>query len=180
MLCSLSANGTLAVVTESDRYVAELQVLDPTRYRTVFTWLLTQDQGTPDRSCLCAGQPPLRGWHRRRAGRPACLHRLLHGDRQHPPPPPQYTATAGSMGCGCSGCPAAGWLAVFDTYAALLDPATGAELARYDYEGSALQGISVQGSTVALLLSAHSGNTLALLDTDLASVGEIDAGRPPA
>src|SRR5699024_8905017 len=38
MLCSLSANGTLAVVTESDRYVAELQVLDPTRYRTVFTW----------------------------------------------------------------------------------------------------------------------------------------------
>ena len=30
---------------------------------------------------------------------------------------------------------------------------------------------------VALLLSAHSGNTLALLDTDLAPVGEIDAGQ---
>lgn len=176
MLCSLSANGTLAVVTESDRYVAELQVLDPTRYRTVFTWLLTQDQGTPIEVAFAPDNRRFAvGTVAARDGQLAStVYCMEIGSTTATA---RYTATAGSMVLRLQWLSGSRLLAVFDTYAALLDPATGAELARYDYEGSALQGISVQGSTVALLLSAHSGNTLALLDTDLAPVGEIDAGQ---
>ncbi|HJC55211.1 MAG TPA: hypothetical protein H9699_08125, partial [Candidatus Gemmiger stercoravium] len=47
LLCALSANGTVAVVTESDRYVAQLQVLDPTSFEPLYTWKMTQEDGIP-------------------------------------------------------------------------------------------------------------------------------------
>lgn len=176
LLCSLSANGTLAVVTESDRYVAELQVLDAIRYTPVFTWRLTQDQGTP---LDVAFAPDNRRFAvatvaAREGQLAASIYWMAVGSTSAAA---QYTATAGSMPLRLQWLSGSRLLAVFDTYAALLDPATGAELARYDYEGSTLQGLSVQGNTVALLLSAHSGNTLALLSTELTPVGTVDAGK---
>ena len=122
MLCSLSANGTLAVVTESDRYVAELQVLDPTRYRTVFTWLLTQDQGTPIEVAFAPDNRRFAvGTVAARDGQLAStVYCMEIGSTTATA---QYTATAGSMVLRLQWLSGSRLLAVFDTYAALLDPA---------------------------------------------------------
>ena len=47
MLCEMAQNGTLAVVTESDRYAAEVMVYDASFSGDPFTWKLTSTDGTP-------------------------------------------------------------------------------------------------------------------------------------
>ena len=56
MLCEMSQNGTLAVVTESDRYAAEVMVYDASFSGDPFTWKLTSTDGTPIALSSCA--PP--------------------------------------------------------------------------------------------------------------------------
>lgn len=48
MLCNMSPNGSVAVVTRSTRYAAELKIYDPT-LRFVFGWRPTEAEGTPIR-----------------------------------------------------------------------------------------------------------------------------------
>ena len=46
LLCAMSNNNTLAVVTESGRYAAQLQIFDPS-FRQTYSWEMTQNEGTP-------------------------------------------------------------------------------------------------------------------------------------
>ena len=55
MLCEMAQNGTLAVVTESDRYAAEVMVYDASFSGDPFTWKLTSTDGTPNCIVFCHG-----------------------------------------------------------------------------------------------------------------------------
>ena len=175
MLCAMSPNGTLGVVTESDRYAAELQVFSPTM-RSVYSWKMTQDQGTPlalsfasDNHRFAVGTVAARG------GQLACSLYLM--DTAHSETGPVYTADEGSLLLQLHWISTDRVLAVFDTYAVVVDAATGQQTARYDFGGATLQGASVNRRTTALLLSTHSGNELVILNGDLQTVGQGSAGQ---
>ena len=46
LLCAMSNNNSLAVVTESGRYAAQVQVFDPSLH-LLYSWEMTQSAGTP-------------------------------------------------------------------------------------------------------------------------------------
>ena len=66
-------------------------------------------------------------------------------------------------------------MAVFDTYIAVIDPRTAAEVARYDYGGAALQSVAPGRRQPALLLNVHGGNSLVTLSESLTVMSEIPA-----
>ena len=176
LLCALSANGTVAVVTESDRYVAQLQVLDPTSFEPLYTWKMTQEDGiplavafAPDNRRFAVGTVAARDGQ---LASSVCLTGISGQEE-----PLLYTAESGSMLVRLHWLSGSRLLAVFDTYLALLDGRTGAELARCDYGGAELLGVSVQDGTAALLLSTHNGSHLILLDSDLNQVADTEAGQ---
>ncbi len=176
LLCAVSANGTVAVVTGAERYVAELQLLDPAGYKTVYSWKMTQQEGTPVALAFAPNNRTIAvGTVTARQGRlaSAVYFSRLTGSEA----PLAYTADAGSMAVHLQWLAGDRLLAVFDTYAALLDPETGGELARYDFAGRELLGVSAAGRTLALLLQTHNGSRLALLDQTLAPLAETDAGQ---
>ena len=53
-------------------------------------------------------------------------------------------------------------LAVFDTYAAIINVSDGTESARYDYGGATLQSVSISGRSTALLLAVGAAVVVAL------------------
>lgn len=175
MLCAISPNGTLGVVTESDRYAAELQVFSPTM-RSIYSWKMTQDQGTPlalefatDNHRFAVGTVAARN------GRLACSIYLM--DTAKSETGPVYTADEGSLLLQLHWIATDKLLAVFDTYAVVLETGSAQQLARYDFGGANLQGASVNRRTTALLLSTHSGNELIVLNADLQVVGQGNAGQ---
>ena len=179
MLCAISSNGTLGVVTQAERYVAQLQLLDAATYEPLFTWKMTREDGTP---VALAFAPDNRrfavGTVAARDGRlvsKVSLSRIAGKDA-----PLTYTADAGSMILQLQWLPGGRLLAVLDTCAVLLDPDTGTELARYDFTGRELLGVSVSGHTAALLLGSHSGSSLVLLDAALTLLAEADAAQATA
>ena len=122
LLCALSANGTVAVVTESDRYVAQLQVLDPTSFEPLYTWKMTQEEGiplavafAPDNRRFAVGTVAARDGQ---LASSVCLTGISGQEE-----PLLYTAESGSMLVRLHWLSGSRLLAVFDTYAALLDPA---------------------------------------------------------
>lgn len=179
MLCAISSNGTLGVVTQAERYVAQLQLLDAATYEPLFTWKMTREDGTP---VALAFAPDNRrfavGTVAARDGRlvsKVSLSRIAGKDA-----PLTYTADAGSMILQLQWLPGGRLLAVLDTCAVLIDPDTGTELARYDFAGRELLGVSVSGRTAALLLGSHSGSSLVLLDAALTLLAEADAAQATA
>lgn len=174
MLCAMSQNGTLGVVTESDRYAAELQVFSPTM-RSMYSWKMTQDQGVPlalrfasDNHRFAVGTVAARD------GRVACS--IYFMDTAKSETGPVYAAEEGSLLVQLRWLSADRLLAVFDTYAAVLN-ADGQQVARYDFGGATLQGASVNRKTLALLLSTHGGNELIVLNADLQVAGQGNAGQ---
>lgn len=175
MLCAMSPNGTVGVVTESDRYAAELQVFSPTM-RSVYSWKMTQDQGIPLALGFASDNHRFAvGTVAARSGQLACSIYLMDTARSETGP--VYTADEGSLLLQLHWLSADRLLAVFDTYAVVLDAATGQQAARYDYGGANLQGASVDRRTTALLLSTHSGTELIVLNADMQVVGQGDAGQ---
>lgn len=175
MLCAMSQNGTLGVVTESDRYAAELQVFSPTM-RSIYSWKMTQDQGTPLVLSFAADNHRFAvGTVAARNGRMACSIFLM--DTAKSETGPVYTADDGSLLLQLHWISGDRVLAIFDTYAAVLDAATGQQTARYDFGGATLQGASVDRRTTALLLSTHSGTELVVLNDAMQVVGQGNAGQ---
>ena len=175
MLCAMSQNGSLGVVTESERYAAELQVFSPTM-RSTYSWKMTQDQGTPLAMSFASDNHRFAiGTVAARNGRMACTIYIM--DTAKSETGPAYTADEGSLLLQLHWLSIDRVLAVFDTYAAVLSSSDGTELARYDFGGASLQGASVNRRTTALLLSTHSGNELLVLNGDLQVVGQGDAGQ---
>lgn len=175
MLCAMSQNGSLGVVTESDRYAAELQVFSPTM-RSTYSWKMTQDQGTPLAMSFASDNRRFAvGTVAARNGQMACTVFMM--DTAKSETGPAYTADEGSLLLQLHWLSSDRVLAVFDTYAAVLSASDGTETARYDFGGVSLQGASVNRRTTALLLSTHSGNELLVLNGDLQAVGQGDAGQ---
>lgn len=175
MLCAMSQNGSLGVVTESDRYAAELQVFSPTM-RSTYSWKMTQDQGTPLAMSFASDNRRFAvGTVAARNGQMACTVFMM--DTAKSETGPAYTAEEGSLLLQLHWLSSDRVLAVFDTYAAVLSASDGTETARYDFGGVSLQGASVNRRTTALLLSTHSGNELLVLNGDLQVVGQGDAGQ---
>ena len=175
MLCAMSQNGSLGVVTESDRYAAELQVFSPTM-RSTYSWKMTQGQGTPLAMSFASDNRRFAvGTVAARNGQMACTVFMM--DTAKSETGPAYTADEGSLLLQLHWLSSDRVLAVFDTYAAVLSASDGTETARYDFGGVSLQGASVNRRTTALLLSTHSGNELLVLNGDLQVVGQGDAGQ---
>jgi hypothetical protein len=175
LLCAMSQNGTTAVVTKSNRYAAQVEVYD-SLFQQVYTWSPTQSEGTPVALSFAADN------HRFAAG---CLSAksgqlcttVYLMDTATTAVGATYAATAGSTILELDWLSPTRLLAVFDDYAAILDPATGAEAARFDYGGSTLESVSVSGKDTALLLSGRSGSRLTVLDDTLSTLADAAVGQ---
>ncbi|WP_455500194.1 DUF5711 family protein [Gemmiger sp.] len=173
LLCAMSDNNSLAVVTESSRYAAQVRVFDAS-LRQLYSWEMTQSEGTPialdfapDSRRFAAGMLAARD------GQISCTVNFMSLDSDSEGP--VYTADQGSMLLRLDWQSEGRVMAVFDTYAALLDPRTGAETARYDYGGATLQSAAPGRRQTALLLNVRGGNSLVTLSDTLAPLAEIPA-----
>lgn len=173
LLCAMSNNNTLAVVTESGRYTAQLQVFDPS-FREIYLWQLTQSEGTPIALDFAPNNRRFAaGTLAARDGQLSCSVYFM--DTAQDSEGPVYTATQGSMLLLLDWQTENRVVAVFDTYIAVLDPRTGAETARYDFGGATLQSAEPGIDQTALLLNIRGGNCLATFDEDLTLLAEIPA-----
>ncbi|MDD6320379.1 MAG: DUF5711 family protein [Oscillospiraceae bacterium] len=175
MLCAMSDNGTLAVVTESDRYAAEVNIYDPAFRDTPYVWKITQEDGTPiamdfapDNRRFAAGTVAAKDGQLCTNVRFMSLSSDTAGS--------VYQADTGSMVLKLEWLSSGRLLAVFDTYITVLDTTSAAEVSRYDYGGSTLQSVSTCGKATALLLAVRGGNTLVTLNEKLTPLAMIPAG----
>ena len=173
LLCAMSNNNTLAVVTESGRYAAQLQIFDPS-FRQTYSWEMTQNEGTP---IVVAFSPDNRqfaaGTLAARQGQLGCKVYFMSTSSNSEGP--AYTASQGSMLLSLDWQSESRVVAVFDTYIAVLDPRTATETARYDFGGATLQSAAPGQRQTALLLNIRGGNSLVTLDNDLTPLAEIPA-----
>ena len=173
LLCAMSNNNSLAVVTESGRYAAQVRIYDPS-LRQLYSWEMTQSDGTPialdfapDNRRFAAGMLAARD------GQLSCTVRFMNTDSAKEGA--VYTAEQGSMLLRLDWQSENRVMAVFDTYLAVIDPRTGAETARYDYGGATLQSAAPGRRQTALLLNIRGGNSLVTLDESLTAMAEIPA-----
>lgn len=172
LLCALSPNGSLALLTQDERYAAVLEVLDP-GLEDVITYSLAQDDGVPVALCFAPDNRRLAsGAITAQGGRMQSLVYLM--DTAEAELGPCYRADAGSLVLELHWLGQDRVLAVFDTYAALLD-ADAQELARYSYGGAVLQNAAVTGRQAALLLAGRGGGTLVILDEKLNALHTLPA-----
>lgn len=173
LLCAMSANNTLAVVTESGRYTAQLQIFDPS-FQEVYLWQLTQNEGTPIALDFAPNNRRFAaGTLAARDGQLSCSVYFM--DTTQDTEGPVYTATQGSMLLQLDWQTENRVVAVFDTYIAVLDPRTATETARYDFGGATLQSAEPGTRQTALLLNIRGGNCLATFDEDLTMLAQIPA-----
>lgn len=175
LLCSMSNNGTLAVITESNRYAAELMVYDA-GYRNVFTWQMTQNEGTPTAVSFAPDNRRFAvGTLAARQGQTSCTVYLM--DLNSDETGAAYTGTTGSLLLRLEWLSSTKLLAVFDNYVTILNASTMTETARYDIVGGTLYSVSVGGRQTALLVNMRGSNTLVTLDEGLTPLAEIPAGQ---
>ena len=161
MLCEMAQNGTLAVVTESDRYAAEVMVYDASFSGDPFTWKLTSTDGTPialsfatDNHRFAAATVAARDGQLRTTVRMMNTNSDTAG--------PFYVADTGSVILKLK------WIS---------NVSDGTESARYDYGGATLQNVSISGRSTALLLAVRGGDTLVTLDDSLNQLASVAAGQ---
>ena len=176
MLCEMAQNGTLAVVTESDRYAAEVMVYDASFSGDPFTWKLTSTDGTPIALSFATDNHRFAAATVAARGRPAAHYRahdehqfgycraVLCGGYRQRDPEAEMDQQQPRAGC-------------FDTYAAIINVSDGTESARYDYGGATLQSVSIGGRSTALLLAVRGGDTLVTLDDSLNQLASVAAGQ---
>ncbi len=175
LLCAMSRNGSTAVVTQSSRYAAQVTVYDPL-FVEKYLWQPTQDDGTPVSLAFATDS------HRFAAGCLSAKNGQLNTtvflmDTATDTVTASYTATAGAMVLQLHWLSPTRLLAVFDSYAAILNPADGAEAARFDYGGATLRGVSVAGKNTAFLLTGSAGSVLNLRDDSLRQQAQVLVGQ---
>lgn len=136
LLCAMSNNNSLAVVTDADRFAGWIHIYDPSM-RELYSWRMPQSMGTPialdfapDNRRFASGMIAARD------GQLNCSVYFMSLDSGTEGL--LYTADAGSMLLRLDWQSENRVMAVFDTYIAVIDPRTAAEVARYDYGGAAL------------------------------------------
>ncbi len=171
LFCAMSPGGSLAVVTRSARYAAELTVYSPgMEFR--YGWNPTDTEGIPLRAAFAADNRRLVvGCLTAREGQ-VCTGLYWLDTRRD-----QVAASASAPG---STLLQLHWLgsdlvlAVYDDMAAVYDAATGEETARYSYGGRRLVSASVCGQMTALLL-AGGVQRIAVLNASLEPAASIPA-----
>lgn len=173
LLCAMSNNNSLAVVTDADRFAGWVHIYDPSM-RELYSWRMPQSMGTPisldfapDNRRFASGMIAARD------GQLNCSVYFMNIDSDTEGL--LYTADAGSMLLRLDWQSENRVMAVFDTYIAVIDPRTAAEVARYDYGGAALQSVAPGRRQTALLLNVHGGNSLVTLSESLTVMSEIPA-----
>ena len=162
-LCSMSDNGTLAVVTDDVSSMAELLVYSPTMEQQL-RWNMTSNDGTPLRMAFSPDSRRLAAAAVTAGGGQMQTNLYVVTLAQGDP------VNVGSQ----SGVPQwVGWLsgttllAVYDSRAILYN-AAGGERARYEFGGGTLRDVSVDSAgNVALLLASGQVCQLVTLDKEL-------------
>lgn len=162
-LCAMSDNGTLAVVTDDVRSMAELLVYSPTMEQQL-RWNMTSNDGTPLRMAFSPDSRRLAAAAVTAGGGQMQTNLYVVTLAQGDP------VNVGSQ----SGVPQwVGWLsgttllAVYDSRAILYN-AAGGERARYEFGGGTLRDVSVDSAgNVALLLASGQVCQLVTLDKEL-------------
>lgn len=172
LLAEMSTGGSVAVVTQSDRFAAELTVWDSAmQFR--YGWNPTDTEGTPVRVAFARD-------NRRLAV--ACLvaqggslqTNLYFLDIRSD----AITASAsasGSLPLQLHWLDSERVLAIYDNMAAVYDAATGEQTAVYSFGGEQLGAASVSGQNCALLFVAESGDAparLLVLDPEMQILGQ--------
>lgn len=162
LLCQMSQNGSVAVVTQSSRFVAVMEVYPPS-LGDPYRWETTKAEGTPVRVAFASDN------HRLAAG---CISaengqlssRVYLLDTYTEEVTAVYQADSGSALLNLEWISGSQLLCVYDGYACVLNPSTGEEKYRFSYDGATVTSVSVYGRTTALLLSTRAGSRLAVLD----------------
>lgn len=176
LLCAMSPGGSLAVVTRSTRYAAELSVYSAgMEFR--YGWHPTDNEGTPIRVAFAPDNRRLTV---------ACLSAsggdLVTGLYWLDTRSDEIAASAtapGSTLVQLQWLDADRVLAVYDDKAAVYDADTGEETASYSYGGRTLVSASACGRALALLLEGGA-RRLVLLDDALAPLAETAAASSAA
>ena len=177
--CQMSGNGSLAVVTQSTRYLAEMAVYPPD-FGEPYCWWTTKNEGTPVRVAFADDNHRMAvGCISAKDGQLASAIYML--DTHKNTVTAVYQADAGSALLDLKWISNSQVLCIYDNFACVLNPSTGAELCRFSYGGAAVASVSVYGRTAALLLSTRSGSRLvvlndsmnALLDTTVAAANRV-------
>lgn len=166
ILCEMSPGGSLAVVTQSERYSAELAVYS-TEQLPVYRWSITDKEGTPARVAFAPDNKRLAVGNLRAENGVLCTSINLL-DIRRDSVTANYTAS-GSILVEMRWLGSSTLLALFDNMAVTIDSSSGEELARYPYQNQTLKDYSVDNG-VALLFHAATGSRLVVLDTALEPV----------
>ncbi|MDD4849843.1 MAG: DUF5711 family protein [Gemmiger sp.] len=178
LLAAMSNNGSTAVVTQSNRYAAQVTVYDPL-FQERYNWYPTQTDGTPFSLAFASDNHRFAAGCLSAQGGQLCTTVFLM-DTHTDTVTASYTATPGSMILELHWLSPTRLLAVFDNYAAIINPNTGAEAARFDYGGSTLKSVAVSGKNTAFLLASRSGSVLNLRDDSLDALAQVLVGQANA
>ena len=173
LLCEMSSNDSLAVLTTSTRGTAELLVYDA-RFRQIYGWQMTESEGDPLALAFAPDNRQLAvGAIRTQDGRLVSQVHLLDTGSDYVTA--TYEAT-GSLLLALEWLDNSRLLAVFDGFSAVLS-AKGEELARLDYApGEEPADVSVCGRTTALLLregTVDENHRLMLLNDSLTALADF-------
>lgn len=166
ILCQMSPGGSLAVVTQSEQYNAEL-VIYSAEQLPVYRWSMTDKDGVPVRIGFAADNK------RFAVGTLLAENGVLQTsidlmDIRRDSITARYIAS-GSVLVGLRWLNNSTLLAVFDDMTVTIDASSGEELARFSYQNQILQDYSVDNGA-ALLFHTPTGSRLVLLDTALEPV----------
>ena len=178
LLAEMSTGGNVAVVTQSDRFAAELSVYN-SAMKFIYGWNPTDTEGTPvavafarDNKRLAVACLVARG---------GSLQSNLYILDVRSDEIAASATLAGGQVLGLYWLTADRLLAVGDSAAAVYDTSTGERTAIYSYGGERLGAVSVSGQNSALLFSPDTSDAparLVALDPEMQLLAEADVPAP--
>lgn len=169
ILCQLSDNGLLAVITQSQRYAAKLTVYSRDML-PIYQWELSDDQGVPVRvdfspnngtlavACLVAREGQL------------CTQ--IHFTDLGSSEDPLTVEIPGSTALHLEWLTGSTVLALFENSAGVYNT-QGEQVSFYDYQGYTLEDYSMDGKETALLLGTTAGSKAVVLDRYLTEKSSV-------
>ncbi len=175
-LCAMGPGGTLVVVTENDRYAAELNLYDA-NFERLYTWYSAEDIPTraaiaPSGRFLAVGCPVAQGG--------ALGTHLYLLDAKKPEPVARIDIADGLL-LDISFVNNDRLIALYDRFAVLYDAKDGKELARYEFAGRPpLLSHFGEGGRTALVfgdVSRPALNTAVVLSPELKEIAAAPVGK---
>ena len=180
LLCAMSQDGGLAVVTRSARYAAQVSIYSP-RMEYLYGWSPSDKEGTP---CLAAfsdnGKKLATACLKAQDGQLVSGIYFLDTEKSSQP---VSSAEVTSMPLQMAWLDSVQLLVIYQDRATVYNALTGEEKYSYDFGGESLLSASISGKNAALLFSGGTGtfqDHLVVLDdrmeprADLSTEGEAD------